>query len=203
MFLVSYHASLIILTISGFLTTISVPTDPLSIVKEVSLQSTRTAYCTLCNSRVSISSKHCGECNRCVDNFDHHCKWLNNCIGARNYKMFFVFILSVTFNSFTVLGFTGKLFVKYFLEYQVIENNIWASKNVELWLSLILINGILCLIFFIFSLFAKSMKNYILISVWSAQQPNSGQNIQHAVINSNRTKVKAQTLYRVDMAIQV
>ncbi|KAG1347870.1 S-acyltransferase [Cocos nucifera] len=51
-------------------------------------------YCTLCEVEVFRRSKHCRVCDKCVDDFDHHCRWLNNCIGRRNYRMFFILMLS-------------------------------------------------------------------------------------------------------------
>ncbi|XVE53175.1 hypothetical protein DITRI_Ditri02bG0182700 [Diplodiscus trichospermus] len=51
-------------------------------------------YCSLCEVEVFKYSKHCRVCDKCVDRFDHHCRWLNNCIGKRNYRQFFVLMVS-------------------------------------------------------------------------------------------------------------
>ncbi|XP_010923563.1 probable protein S-acyltransferase 22 [Elaeis guineensis] len=51
-------------------------------------------YCTLCEVEVFKYSKHCRVCDKCVDGFDHHCRWLNNCIGRRNYRRFFILMVS-------------------------------------------------------------------------------------------------------------
>jgi palmitoyltransferase ZDHHC1/11 len=51
-------------------------------------------FCMHCDSYCWGNSKHCKVCNRCVNNFDHHCMWFNNCVGDRNYKYFFISIIS-------------------------------------------------------------------------------------------------------------
>ncbi|KAK1317235.1 putative S-acyltransferase [Acorus calamus] len=51
-------------------------------------------YCSLCEVEVFKYSKHCRVCDKCVDGFDHHCRWLNNCIGKKNYRRFFILMVS-------------------------------------------------------------------------------------------------------------
>ncbi|KAI7857885.1 DHHC palmitoyltransferase-domain-containing protein [Circinella umbellata] len=54
----------------------------------------RLKYCDTCRLYRPPRASHCRQCNNCVENEDHHCIWLNNCVGKRNYRPFFIFIVT-------------------------------------------------------------------------------------------------------------
>lgn len=64
-------------------------------------------FCLNCDSYCMATSKHCRVCNRCVNHFDHHCMWFNNCVGDKNYKLFFVSIISTFSYAVTLIAHTA------------------------------------------------------------------------------------------------
>jgi len=57
-------------------------------------------YCHFCKIWRTKKCSHCWSCNCCVERFDHHCPWIKNCIGLRNYKIYLIFVFSVSFSLF-------------------------------------------------------------------------------------------------------
>lgn len=82
-------------------------------------------YCDTCMLYRPPRCSHCSICNNCVERFDHHCPWVGQCIGRRNYRYFFMFVLSTTLLCFFVFAMCALQIKK--VMYHDSPHTIWRA----------------------------------------------------------------------------
>jgi len=130
--------------------TLSVCTDP-GYIKNKDIDflhllevSDNTQLCPDCLTVRTSRSRHCSVCERCVERFDHHCPWINNCVGAKNHNYFYQFVITM----FLVIAqaLAHGLYVLIIVSEQGYSHvNIWQSwVRVPTWAFFILVSIQLC-----------------------------------------------------------
>lgn len=102
----------------------------------------RWRWCDTCHVYRPPRCHHCSDCDNCVDGFDHHCPWVGNCIAARNYRFFFIFLISTAL----MLAFVFSTSLYYFTEIKSDRGDIGETiANAPVALGLMIYCGVVFL----------------------------------------------------------
>lgn len=107
-------------------------------------------YCISCDIFRPPRASHCAKCNNCVQKFDHHCDWIGTCVGIRNYKFFYLLILTLMIDEIYQISFCFYLLLNHIIE---IKKGKGINLMIIISIIIIIFYDLLFIIFFLGKLF--------------------------------------------------
>lgn len=108
--------------------------NPVFVDRIIKVQIENLKTCYKCDAFMPPRAHHCKICNACYMKMDHHCTLLNICIGYKNYKCFYLFLLTnCLYSAFQLVVLlyyaiaTNEMFTFYILG--IFSNSILASAT--------------------------------------------------------------------------
>ncbi|GAB6026495.1 hypothetical protein CHUAL_012920 [Chamberlinius hualienensis] len=104
----------------------------------------RMKWCPTCQFYRPPRCSHCSVCNHCIETFDHHCPWVNNCIGRRNYRHFFMFLMSLTIHMITIFAFCSLFLLAHTDQLDRADTIVCIAIMVTIFCLILPIMGLTC-----------------------------------------------------------
>ena len=136
------------------------------------------SYCNICAMTRPPRARHCRHCDNCVmvcfvrpilhshyrQTFDHHCPWIGNCVGLRNYRQYFIFLISSAVSSLLILSCSVVLFVQWYLvaHSQFMWFRCIVIPIVSIWLLMVVISLVSLITFHLRLIFIRKTTNEFL-----------------------------------------
>jgi hypothetical protein len=91
----------------------------------------RSKFCESCGSVRAPRTVHCSSDDVDMERFDHHCPWLGCCVAKRNYKVFLIFLISLSVSCLGVLGISIAHLALYTLDDYSNNGNLSLGSSIR------------------------------------------------------------------------
>ena len=110
-----------------------------------------------CNIYRPPRSSHCDICGVCIEKMDHHCPWVGTCIGKRNYKHYYLFLVSLLIE--IIIVFTMCVYI---MNNNMVNGSLNLGNTLKLY-PFAMILAILCGPAFIFVAIMVGFHSYLIV----------------------------------------